>query len=169
MGTLSTGLAHPEAAYRPVFRRLQAYPAAHQLRRAPDADLCTGRGAGWRADCWGDMGRPGRNFAYMLDRYPQFIAEGNLQDVWQHGPVSLESCGTPGSWFQGKYDLQYIFNQALRWHVSTVNIKSTAIPEEWKKPFEEFQKKAGTPVCAAQTGNPPSSETLRRVSEEGGL
>jgi hypothetical protein len=103
----------------------------------------TGRGAGWRADCWGDMGRPGRNFAHMLDRYPQFIAEGNLQDVWRHGPVSLESCGTPGSWFQGKYDLQYIFDQALRWHVTTVNIKSTAIPEEWKKPFEEFQKKMG--------------------------
>jgi hypothetical protein len=79
----------------------------------------------------------------MLDRYPQFIAEGNLQDVWQHGPVSLESCGTPGSWFRGKYDLQYILDQALRWHVSTVNIKSTAIPEEWKKPFEEFQKKVG--------------------------
>jgi hypothetical protein len=103
----------------------------------------TGRGAGWRADCWGDMGRQGRNFAHMLDRYPQYIAEGNLQDVWQHAPVSLESCGTPGSWFRGKYDLQYIFDQALRWHVSTVNIKSTAIPEEWKKPFDEFQKKMG--------------------------
>jgi hypothetical protein len=103
----------------------------------------TGRGAGWRADCWGDMGRPGRNFAHMLDRYPESLAKGNLQDVWQRAPVSLESCGTPGSWFNGKYDLQYIFDQALRWHVSTVNIKSTPIPEAWKKAFEEFQKKVG--------------------------
>jgi hypothetical protein len=28
----------------------------------------TQRGAGWRLDCWGDMGRPGKNFAHMLDR-----------------------------------------------------------------------------------------------------
>ena len=47
--------------------------------------------------------------------------------------MSLETCGTPGSWFRGKYDVEYNLEQALRWHVSTVNIKSTAIPEEWKK------------------------------------
>jgi hypothetical protein len=89
------------------------------------------------------MGRQGRNFAHMLDRYPEYAAHEPVKDAWQHAPVSLESCGTPGSWFNGKYDLQYILDQALRWHVSTVNLKSTAIPEEWKKPFEEFQKKAG--------------------------
>ena len=103
----------------------------------------TDRGAGWRADCWGDMGRPGRNFAHMLDRYPQFVAQGHVDEAWRRGPVSLESCGTPGSWFNGKYDLQYILDQALRWHVSTVNLKSTAIPEEWKKAFTEFEKKMG--------------------------
>ena len=104
----------------------------------------TGRGAGWRLDCWGDMGRPGRNFAHMLDRYPQSLAHGNLQEVWRTAPVSLETCGTPGSWArQPDYPLPYVLGEALRWHVSTVNIKSTAIPEQWKKPFEEFQKKIG--------------------------
>jgi len=103
----------------------------------------TGRGAGWRLDCWGDMGRPGRNFAHMLDRYPQYVAKGGVERVWEKAPVSLETCGTPGSWFKGNYDLPYILDQALRWHVSTVNIKSTAIPEPWKKAFEEFQKKIG--------------------------
>ena len=34
-------------------------------------------------------------------------------------------------------------DQALRWHASTINIKSTAIPPEWKKAFDEFQKKIG--------------------------
>jgi Domain of unknown function (DUF4832) len=34
-------------------------------------------------------------------------------------------------------------NQALRWHVSSLNVKSSAIPPEWKKPFDEFQKKMG--------------------------
>ena len=104
----------------------------------------TERGTGWRNDCWGDMGRGGgRDFAHMLDRYPEALAHGNLQKVWERSPVSLETCGTPGSWFNSKYDVDYILDQGLRWHVSTVNIKSTAIPEAWKKRFEDFQKKMG--------------------------
>jgi len=102
-----------------------------------------GRGAGWRLDCWGDMGRPGRNFAHMVDMYPQQIARGGLEDVWRRSPVSLEVCGTPGHWKQYGYDLKPIFEQALRWHASTINLKSTRIPEEWKKDFEEFQKRIG--------------------------
>ncbi len=103
----------------------------------------TERGAGWRLDCWGDMGRPGRNFAHMFDAYPQGVAKAGIQEVWKRSPVSLESCGTPGSWYQWKFDLDYIFEQALRWHASTINIKSTAIPAEWRPKFDEFQKRIG--------------------------
>ena len=39
--------------------------------------------------------------------------------------------------------MDYILAQALRWHVSSVNIKSSAIPPEWKSAFDEFQKKMG--------------------------
>jgi hypothetical protein len=101
------------------------------------------RGAGWRLDCWGDMGRPGRNWSHMFDMYPQQIARGGLEDVWRKAPVSLEVCGTPGSWKQWGFDLKPIFDQALRWHASTVNLKSTKIPDEWKADFVEFQKKLG--------------------------
>jgi hypothetical protein len=100
-------------------------------------------GAGWRLDCWGDMGRRGRNFAHMIDMYPQQIVRTGIQEVWKKAPVSLETCGTPGSWFEGKYDLDYILEQAIRWHASTINIKSTAIPAAWKAKFEDFQKKIG--------------------------
>ena len=103
----------------------------------------TQQGAGWRLDCWGDMGRPGRNFAHMFDSYPEGVARAGIQEVWKRSPVSLESCGTPGSWYQWKFDLDYIFDQALRWHASTINIKSTAIPAEWRPKFDEFQKKIG--------------------------
>ena len=41
------------------------------------------RGAGWRLDCWGDMGAPGRTFAHMKDFYPQQLARGGLQDAWR--------------------------------------------------------------------------------------
>ena len=104
----------------------------------------TQRGAGWRLDCWGDMGRPGRTFMHMLDSYPQGVVEAGAQEVWKRSPVSLETCGTPGSWHKSpNYDLRYVMEQALRWHASTINIKSTAIPEDWKEQFQEFQKKIG--------------------------
>lgn len=104
----------------------------------------TGRGAGWRLDCWGDMGRPSKKgWSHMLDVYPQQLARGDLHEAWRRGPVSLEACGVPASWKQWGFDLKPIFEQALRWHVSTVNLKSTAIPEEWKPAFEEFQQKIG--------------------------
>ena len=69
----------------------------------------TGKGAGWRLDCWGDMGRPFKNFAHMVDMYPQQLAKGNLAEVWRKGPVSLETCGTPGTWKQWGFDLKPIF------------------------------------------------------------
>jgi hypothetical protein len=98
------------------------------------------RGAGWRGDCWGDLAQ---NYAHSYDAYPVTLARGGVQDAWQKAPVSLESCGTPGSWQRGNNDLNFILNQALGWHASTVNIKSTAIPDPWKPAFEEFEKKIG--------------------------
>lgn len=106
----------------------------------------TGHGAGWRLDCWGDMRTSSENPFFppeMLDVYPQQIVRAGIQDVWQHRPVSLETCDVPGNWKKEGADLDYILAQALRWHVSSVNIKSSAIPPEWKTAFDEFQKKMG--------------------------
>jgi hypothetical protein len=106
----------------------------------------TGRGAGWRLDCWGDLGGRGKNMMHMLDLYPQQVVRTGIQEVWRHSAVSLETCGTPLSWKQWNYSdkqLQYIFDQALRWHATSINIKSTAIPEEWKPAFRECEKKIG--------------------------
>jgi hypothetical protein len=103
-------------------------------------------GAGWRLDCWGDM-RVSSNDPYfpaeMLEIYPQQIVRTGIQDVWQRSPVSLETCYTVPGWKERGYDVDYILAQALRWHVSTVNIKSSPIPSEWKQKFAEFQKKIG--------------------------
>ena len=106
----------------------------------------TQKGAGWRLDCWGDLGGRGRNMMHMLDLYPQQVVRTGIEEVWRRSPVSLETCGTPLSWKQWNYtdkQLQYIFDQALRWHASSINIKSTAIPPEWKPAFREFEKKIG--------------------------
>jgi hypothetical protein len=101
----------------------------------------TSHGAGWRLDCWGDMRTP--RWGAMFDEYPEQIVRAGIQNVWERSPVSLESCGVPGSWFKRGYDLNYILQQALRWHVSSVNIKSSAIPPQWKQQFREFEKEMG--------------------------
>jgi len=106
----------------------------------------TEHGAGWRLDCLGDMRTSSTNAyfpAEMLEIYPQQIVRAGIQDVWQRKPVSLEVCYTVAGWQEKGYDVDYILDQALRWHVSTVNIKSSPIPAEWKERFDSFQKKIG--------------------------
>jgi len=106
----------------------------------------TEHGAGWRLDCLGDMRLTSDNKdfrAEMLTVYPQQVVRAGIQDVWQRSPVSLETCWVPGGWFQRGWDVNYILNQALRWHVTSVNVKSSAIPAPWKNEFDEFQKKMG--------------------------
>jgi len=106
----------------------------------------TSRGAGWRLDCLGDMRTASANKYFepeMLDVYPQQVVRAGIQNVWQHHPVSLETCGTPASWKNDGFDVDYILNQALRWHITTLNVKSSPIPVEWKSKFDEFQRKMG--------------------------
>jgi hypothetical protein len=107
----------------------------------------TERGAGWRLDCLGDLRSAGPNpagtWSHMMDFYPQQVVRAGIQQVWQRNPVSLETCWVPGFWKDKGWNLNYIFDQALRWHVSSLNIKSSPIPSEWKNAFEEFQKKMG--------------------------
>ena len=101
------------------------------------------RGAGWRLDCWGDMGAPGRKFAHMRDLYPEQIARTGIQDAWRTAPVALETCWVPEQWHQWNFPLKPILDQALRWHASTINIKSSRIPSDWKAAFDDFQKQIG--------------------------
>ena len=79
----------------------------------------------------------------MLDIYPQQVVRSGVQDVWQKRPVSLEVCGTVSEWKRDHFDVNYILEQALRWHVTSVNLKSSPIPDDWKDEFENFQKKIG--------------------------
>ena len=108
----------------------------------------TENGAGWRLDCWGDMKASyweswGKKWSHMLDFYPLQVVRAGAQDVWRTAPVSLETCGTPNQWFEREYDIDYIMEQALRWHVTSVNVKSAPIPAAWKGKFDELQRKMG--------------------------
>jgi hypothetical protein len=123
--------------YLKAFRKTQLltnfdYPEALQYG--------TSHGTGWRFDCWGDMRT---RWGAMLDQYPEEIAETGIQDVWRTAPVSMETCWVPESWFKFGWDVKYILSEALLWHVSTVNVKSVALPKAWKSEFEDFERKMG--------------------------
>jgi hypothetical protein len=49
----------------------------------------------------------------------------------------------PAYWKDQGWDIHYILEQALRWHVTSLNAKSAAIPAEWAAAFDDFQKKMG--------------------------
>jgi hypothetical protein len=128
-------------AYFDAFRHTPLLMNFDELRAL---DYAVHLGAGWRLDCWGDMGRPNRGgWSHMLDFYPQQLVKAHAQEIWKQSPVSLETCGTPVSWRDWGFDLPYILDQALRWHATSINIKSTAIPAAWKAQFEDFQKRIG--------------------------
>ena len=106
----------------------------------------TEHGAGWRLDCLGDLRMSSEDHHFepeMLDVYPQQIVRAGIQEVWRRSPVSLETCWVPAYWKQQGWDVDYILDQALRWHVTSVNIKSSAIPTDWRASFDAFQKRMG--------------------------
>jgi hypothetical protein len=122
---------------------LKAFPHTPLLMNFDEPEALaygTQHGTGWRLDCWGDMKAHGPE---MLDQYPQEVASTGIQDVWEKHPVSLETCGTPSTWKRAGYDVNYILDQALRWHVTSVNVKSSPIPPEWQAQFEAFEKRMG--------------------------
>jgi hypothetical protein len=61
--------------------------------------------------------------------------------------LSFEICGTFLRWRdQEAYerdDVQYIFNETLKWHISSFNGKSSPVSEEWKDLVDEWLKKMG--------------------------
>ena len=87
-------------------------------------------GTGWRSDCLGDMGGFSEIWSHMEDCYPQGIIYAGAQDAWEASPVAFEVCWVMGHWHEQGWDPDYIFDQAIKWHFSQFNTKSSAVPED---------------------------------------
>jgi hypothetical protein len=105
---------------------------------------------GWRVDCIGDLGfwaDEQNGWTHMYDFYPQEIINCGLEDDWLRSPLSFEICGTFLRWKDregyDRDDVKYIFNETLKWHISSFNAKSSPVPEEWKDLVDEWLKKMG--------------------------
>lgn len=122
---------------------LDAFPTTHLLMNFDEPQALaygTERGAGWRFDCLGDL-RP--KWCHMLDFYPEQIVRAGIQEVWKRSPVSMETCWVPGGWVKNGWDVRYILEEALRWHVTSLNVKSSAIPAGVAGLFEDFERRMG--------------------------
>lgn len=105
---------------------------------------------GWRVDCIGDLGfwaEDQNGWTHMYDFYPQEIIKCSVQDDWIKSPLSFEICGTFFRWRDregyDRDDVKYIFDQTLKWHMSSFNAKSSPVPEEWKDLVDDWLKKMG--------------------------
>jgi hypothetical protein len=101
------------------------------------------RDVGWRADCLGDMGGFSPTWCHMLDFYPEGIINFGLRDAWKKAPVTLEVCWVIEQWKKKGWDVDYIIDQSLKWHISSFNAKSSPIPDEWWPQVNRWLKKMG--------------------------
>jgi len=105
---------------------------------------------GWRVDCIGDLGfwaSEQNGWTHMYDFYPREIINCNIQDDWKRSPVSFEICGTFLNWRDkqkyGREQVKYIFDQSLKWHMSSFNAKSSPVPPEWEDLVNDWLKRMG--------------------------
>jgi len=121
---------------------------------------------GWRMDCLGDLGfwaDEQNGWSHMYDFYAREIINCNMQDDWKKSPVSFEICGTFRTWRDHeKYNreqVKYIFDESLKWHMSSFNAKILMVPPEWKDLVDDWLKKMGYRFVLRRFTYP---ETLRQ-------
>ena len=102
------------------------------------------RDAGWRADCLGDMRcADGAGWCHMFDAYPEAIINFGVQDAWKKAPVTLEACWVMQHWKNKGWNVDYIIEQSLKWHISSFNNKSSAVPAEWEPQVKRWLNRMG--------------------------
>lgn len=126
---------------------LEAFPQTHLLMLLTDPATngygLSKRPVGWRVDCLGDLGGFSDTWCHMYDCYPQAIINCGMSDAWQRAPVSLEVCWVMQHWMDQGWDIDYIIDQSLKWHISSFNTKSSAVPAAWWPQVDRWLKSMG--------------------------
>lgn len=140
-------------AYLAAFRKtplLMLIGGGEMLRYA------TSKGAGWRADCLGDMGGFSRTWCHMRMAYPKELPDAGALDAWKAAPVAWETCWDMRKWVAEGWSLRFIFNYALALHGSCINNKSAPLPEaENVRPeLERFLRRLGYRLVVNELRHP---------------
>ena len=123
------------------------------------------RGAGWRADCLGDMGGFSKTWYHMRDSYPISIKESGIQDTWKTAPIAWETCWDMRKWVRDGWSLRYIFNYALALHASYINNKSAPLPtgENMPPEIERFLRRLGYRLVLKELKHPSTTKPGARL------
>jgi len=171
------GNASPETAATLVDVYLESFPTT-QLVSMLGTHGCrhgatTGRHLGWRADCFGDVRTDGRGHVpeglcwnHMIDAYPKEVVGCGVQDAWRTAPVTLETCWTVGHWLEQGWDVDWILEQGLKYHLSVFMPKSSYIPEPWREKIEAFNRRMGYRFVLRQLLLPLEARPGQRIAFE---
>ncbi len=155
-GEWHTGMPSVEVQKQVVDMYLEAFtktPLVMLIAPAEALAHAVEHGAGWRADCFGDMREGG--WCHM-DWYPTQLEKTGIEDCWKTARVVFETCWTMQHWQEQGWDVEEIFERALKMHPSAVNNKSSAVPEEWWPQVNEFSKKMGYRLALRRLEHPAS-------------
>ncbi len=119
---------------------------------------------GWRADCLGDLGSFSKTFNLMTDMYPEAIINLGLADAWKTAPVTMEACGVMQDWKNRDWDLQYIIDQSIKWHVSSFNAKSSPVPAEWRAQVNDWLNRMGYRFVLRRFTYPATIDASRNLA-----
>ncbi len=89
---------------------------------------------GWRGDGYGEP-------YHLMEYYPPNVEK--MGDNWKIAPVSFEAYWWLGEWKRQGWDIDYIIEKSLEWHISSFNPKSMPIPYEWKDKCEYWISRMG--------------------------
>jgi len=101
------------------------------------------RPVGWRVDCLGDMGGFSKTWSHMNDYYPQELIRTGMQEAWRTAPVTMEACWVMQYWKNQGWDIDHIIEESLKWHISSFNAKSSAVPADCWPQVNRWLKKMG--------------------------
>jgi hypothetical protein len=101
------------------------------------------RPVGWRVDCLGDMGGFSKTWSHMNDYYPQELIRTGMQEAWRRAAVTMEVCWVMQYWKNQGWDIDHIIEESLKWHISSFNAKSSAVPADWWPQVNRWLKKMG--------------------------
>ena len=116
-------------------------------------------GAGWRADCLGDMGGFSKNWCHMRMAYPKMLPAADAEDAWKTAPVAWETCWDMRKWVDEGWPLRFIFNYALALHGSVINNKSAPLPEgeNIRPEIERFLRRLGYRLVLKELKHPSTA------------
>lgn len=130
-------------AYVDGFRHTPLQSLLHDPRSLQCIRDCRAK-VGFRVDCLGDMGGfHGERWSHMLDFYPENIENFEMGDAWRDAPVVFEACWHMNDWYLQGWDIDYIVDESLKWHISSYNSKGTTVPEEWRGSVERWVRRMG--------------------------